>query len=203
MTNPSRPTPLYKEALEVARVAYIAEQRRQSDPSAVVRATVAAYLRAHRAADIKRTDSRVSPVTRKLAALAIGRFVILDAMPTQAVRGRYDMARKLMGVPNATFTAELLPDGRVRVFRLLNGACAHRRDPSKNKKAVELASLKPGESLLSKHINTTRSKGQPGSNTKVAARKLLGNGRADWSFRMTNKGVRVTRLPDRKDPADD
>ncbi len=175
--------------------AYLVACRKGFGPTETARAVIEAYLRVPVPPETIE-DWRLSPITRACAKLEPGQFVDVAGQPIQAIRARFHTARRLLGRPNAVFICESLSSGKVRVRRLEDGVRYH-RNPWLNPKAVELASLKPGESKIAESLKTVRGKGSMGGNAKVAARKLLDNFRADWTVRMTTRGVRLTRLEDR------
>lgn len=191
-----RAKPLYPEALAEALQALLPAlppDMPRHAARALCASVVRSYLMVAGGLEGARMDYRIAPLSRALAALEVGAAMIAPAMPTQCVRGRMSTARKLMDNPAATWRSETLPDGRIKVTRRDDGATTYARDLTKNAKAMEMAALKPGESVWSRTIATSRGRGQMGSNAKVAARKLLGAPRANWTVRTVGDRVRLTR----------
>lgn len=140
---------------------------------------------------VKRDKRSYSPQTHKLAEMKVGDVVTFYPQPFQSLRGRMKSARELMKNEDAQWTLRM--DGNDIVCERLDDG-APLRKVSKSEKVQELASLKPGESIISKTILSVRSKGQLSSNNKIMARRVLNDEKADWTVKQTNKGVRLTRL---------
>lgn len=183
--------------LAAAREAYLTAVRVMG-PTDAVRSIVAAYLAADEPAPIlKRDDSRVSPTSRALAALAVGDKVTLANTAPVLVRHLCPTARALMGNNDATWRMRALPCGGVEATRLADGQDPNAKDPTRNAKAVELASLAVGQFKTGVHIKSVRGAGSVNQSDKTAARKILGNPQADWKTETLNRGVRILRTHDR------
>lgn len=188
---------LKPKGLAAGREAYLRAVRSGSDPSEVVKVIVIAYLGAP-VEVLNPNDPRLSPVTKKLLTLRVGQHIDVVAQPLQSIRQRFKTVANLTQNLKIVFRCETQKNGKVRITRQPDGE-RYSRDPRKNPKAAELASLKVGESIIAKTLKSTRGVGQMGSNTKISARKILGNPYADWSVETTIKGVRLTRLKDNGD----
>lgn len=192
-----RQKPLYPQAVDEATQSLTAELDHRgvviSDPRAVVQAVVRTYLMIARELEQQRIDHRISPLSKRLSQMIVGASIVYEGQSLQVIRQRFKTAQRLMGNPDARWRCESLPDGKVRIERLPDGS-RYYRDPAKNPKVRELASLKVGETIVSKTLLTTRGKGQMGSNTKVQARKLMNNPEADWTVKSYNGKVRLTRI---------
>lgn len=189
------------EGLAAARVVYL-RAIRELGPTDAVAAIVQAYLDAPGAApSLKVTagNHRVSQKSRDLAAMAVGDKILVRGHSATVVRHRFGTARAILGNPDAAWRTLTLPCGAVEVLRLPDGSPVE-RDPTLNPKAVEMASLAVGQSVLSKTITAVRGGnggGAMNTTTKSTARKILGNPAADWSVTQRSNGVRLARLPDR------
>ena len=192
-----RNRPLYPQAVEEAIPALVAILESEGVAIRSPRQAVQAVVRAYRAVaddlEAKRVDGRISPLTRRLAGLAVGASFEFTGQSLNVIRQRFDMARELMGNPDAKWRCETLPDKTVRIERLADGS-RYYRDPLKNPKVRELISLKVGETVVSKTLTTVRGKGQMGGNTKVQARKALNSPKADWTVKQHGDRVRLTRI---------
>lgn len=153
--------------------------------------TIRAYFSVAKDQEATRVDGRISKESRELSALEVGRSITVKPQPFQSLRGRMATARKLMDNEEARWKCETVPEG-IKVTRTIDGQSYH-RDPMKNKKAVELSEMKVGERRIAKQILTTRGKGQMGTNTKIAARKILDCPTADWTVCTDPRGVLITR----------
>lgn len=162
-------------------------------PRMTVQAVVRAYLEVARDLERKRTDGRISPFARKLAAMAVGARIEHAGQSLQVVRQRFKTARALMDNPAAKWRCETRPGNVVVVERMPDGS-AYYRAPLANPKVREIASMKPGETIVSKVLTATRGAGSLGSNCKVQARKALNAPKADWTVKAHGGKVRVTRL---------
>lgn len=154
--------------------------------------TIRAYQAVARDQERSRVSGFVSDETRKLAALEVGRHVIVVPQPFQSLRGRMATARKIMDNPDAKWKCETVAEG-IKITRTIDGA-RFWRDPTKNAKAVEMAEMKAGERKIAKTILTAKGHGQMGTNTKIAARKILDCPTADWSVKTTERGILLTRI---------
>ena len=185
---------LLPEALAEAKIAYVAIWRKgSSDPTETVRAVVEAYMGA--AAPLlaaRKVDKRTAPFVGAVAKLKVGEYLDIPMQPLQSVRQRFKTVMRVAQNENLKFSTQVRNDGTVRITRNPDGS-RYFRSPFRNVKAVEMASLKPGSSIISRTLTSTRSKGAMGSETKITARRILGNPEADWSVKMTTKGVRLTR----------
>lgn len=194
-----RAKPIYPAAIREATPTLIAELEAQGltvrNPEAVVRAVVRTYKAVADELETKRTDGRISPLSRRIAALAIGQGFEFEGQSLAVIRQRFPTARQLMDPPNASarWRCESRPNGSVWIERLRDGS-SYYRNPARNPKVRELASLRVGETIVSKTLLTTRGAGQMGSNTKVQARKLLNEPKADWTVKSFNGKVRLTRI---------
>lgn len=97
-----------------------------------------------------------------------------------------------MDNPDAKWKCETVAEG-IKITRTIDGA-RFWRDPTKNAKAVEMAEMKAGERKIAKTILTAKGHGQMGTNTKIAARKILDCPTADWSVKTTERGILLTRI---------
>lgn len=192
-----RNKPLYAAAVDEAIPALVsaldAEGVAVRGPRPIVQAVVRAYLAVAQDLENARTDGRISPLSRRIAALAPGAGFEFSGQSLPVIRQRFKTARDLMGNPDARWRCESRPNGVVFIERLPDGSRYH-REPTRNPKVRELISLKPGETVLSKTLKSVRGAGQMGGNTKVQARKALGDPNADWSVKQHGSGVRLTRI---------
>lgn len=189
---------LSPDGLEAAKAAYLGALRNGNDgPSDVVARVLRAYLAANPVITgpelTQPMDGRISPISKDCAAMKVGDKIEVPAQPLQSIRQRFKTACRLMNNPDAKWRTRSLSNGKVEIERMADGV-RYWRDPLLNAKAVELASLAVGQSIISKTLKSTRSKGSMGSNTKIAARRIMGIPYADWSVEARSKGVRLTRI---------
>ena len=139
------------------------------------------------------SSRNLSPITDALIKTEIGEIVYFKNISLQSVRARMETARTLMDNQGARWSCSIEPDNCIQVTRVEDFANV-KRYKALGSITVELSSMQPGDSFISQYIKAVRGKGQAGSNHKMKARSLLDDEKADWSFKMTNQGVRVTRV---------
>lgn len=188
--TPKRNKPLYDAAVDEAVQAY--EAAAGLPPRQVVQAVVRAYLIVAQDLERQRIDGRISPVSRALAAMAVGATREFRGEAVHDLRQRMKTARDLLGEPDAKWSCQSRGDA-VLVRRLPNGA-RYFRNPLANPKVRELVAMKPGEVIVPKTITAARGRGSMGSNVKIAARKYLGDPAADWTVKTHGDKVRITRV---------
>lgn len=197
-----RATPLFETAVREASIALTAALSeedialRRTRP--VVEATVRAYLAVAKDEEARRHTGNISPLTRDIAALDIGQSLLADAIVRKGFNNsRLKAVRNLMDNQHAMFfcrsTGPNVPAGKIRVTRAQDGARPG-WEPTRNRKAVELAAMRPGEAIISREIRSLRGKGQMCTSTKNAARKILGDANANWRVREVKDGIRVERI---------
>lgn len=184
-----RNKPLYEAAVNEAITAY--EAVAGNPPRQVVQAVVRAYLSVAADLERQRVDGRISPVSRALAAMPVGGTREFTGEAIHDLRQRMRTARDLMGNPDAKWACETRGPV-VFVRRLVDGSRTW-RDPTKNPKARELAAMRPGETITPKTITAARGAGSMGTNSKIAARKILGDPAADWTVKSHKGKPRITR----------
>ncbi len=179
-----RAAPLYQKAVEEAVTAYLGAME---TPVHRYRAkqTVETVIRAYLALAADASDRRISPTTQRMMDLEIGEAMIVERLAPQDVRRRMKTARKLTNDDTRRFISSVLPDGKLRVTRVEPD---YKPVRPVNPKSREMASLLPGQEIVSTAITSTRGKGQIGTNTKVAARKLMGLPHADWTVKAGPRG---------------
>lgn len=190
---------LKPKGLAAGREAYLRAVRSGSDPTQVTEAVVRAYLSVPEEKEdraLKLSDHRLSSATRTLASMKVHQTVTIAPRSLQTLRRRFKSVGKLLNNPNISFSYTPLPSGKIEVTRLPDGTYFG-KDFKKGAKAHELASLKQGESIISKTLSTKRNVDQMASSTKASARKLLSNPNADWTTETTPDGLRLTRLLDK------
>ena len=172
-------------ALAEAREAYLAALREGAGPSDVVRRVVEAY----RAVRPPEAPSRLSSGVRRMMAMAMGEEHLLkDVSAPTAQRYAYSARRQLRN-PQARWSVRTV-DGGVAVRRLPDGPM---RDPRRNALAAEMAELAVGQKVMSR-VRKTPVPGSVGAAAIAAARKILGEPRADWTFRTGKTGIWITRI---------
>lgn len=191
----ARAKPLYglavDEAIPALTGALEAEGVAVRFPRPIVQAVVRAYLAVARDLEAQRTDGRISPVSRALAAMAVGASREFPDAAVHDLRQRMKTARDLMDNPDAKWSCETR--GTVVVVRRLVDGARYWRNPLANPKVRELAAMRVGETITPKTITAARGAGSMGSNVKVAARKAVGSPSADWTVKSHRGKVRVTR----------
>lgn len=153
--------------------------------------TIRAYLAVAKDQEARRIGPRISQESRQMAGLEIGESVVVPAQTFQSIRNRMTTARKLMENDDAKWRCEAT-EGGITITRTVDGA-RWWRDPTRNEKAVELAAMAPGDKRIAKTIKTLKGRGQMGTNTKIAARKILEDPAADWAAQTTAKGILIHR----------
>lgn len=153
----------------------------------LARRTIKTYLKAK---DTVEPNGRFIAIeTRKLIAMPIGAIEVFRAVAPQVMRSRMKTARAKMHNPNARWAIHTMPDFRISVKRLEDGASYH-HDPRRNKRACFLASLRIDETQITKILRNRQSLS---TNLKIAARKILGKDNADWKAKTVDRGIAVTR----------
>lgn len=157
-------------------------------PEALVDAIVAIRVSAF----ARRMTRPPAALTKDIAGLFPEQFVETVEQCRQTIHGRMKTAREILKNPDARWRVDKVSDGVIRITRMEDGAKYERGVLSLA--VLEIAALHVGDSKIAEHIKSVRGKGQMGTNTKIAARRFLGNDAADWSVRSTSQGVRVTRI---------
>lgn len=157
----------------------------------LIRKTIVEYL--DQSKDAKLYKRNYAKATHQLAEMKIGEVIEVDAQPLQSIRQRMVSARQIMNNPDAIWNTER--NGlKVTIVRNEDNAQVRYFDPGKNPKVAEMVRMKPGDSIISAAQTSTRGAGQMGSNSKIMARRYLHDPEADWTVRMTTKGIRLTRI---------
>lgn len=162
------------------------------DATKVAREVIRTYLKALAHAEKLRSRSNhsVSPGTRAMSKMEVGRHMVVPGVSVNTVRLRMASARRLIANPEARWVASEMPDGSgVRVERIPDGT-ARAWDFNRNPKARWLADMLPGETMIAPIELFDKT---PHPNTKHAARMLLTDMTAAWKGRtvMTRDGPRV------------
>lgn len=185
---------LNSDALRAAHFAYLAAVRASQGPSSVVEAIVRAYLdqavAAKSATPIKRAGG-VSPNTLEIARMQIGDVIALRAAAQSSVRNTFVTARRIMKNPDARWATARAKGGLFEIRRLPDGMIG--RDPRRNALAVELSELEVGDSRVFAVANYTKHRSAY-QVAKNQARRILGDETADWAYKITSKGARVSRI---------
>lgn len=157
----------------------------------IVQVVVRSYLAVARDLETRRVSKKSSPLLKSLVLMPVGETRIIEDQHTSTLKSKLRVAAAHMGQLDASFRV-WRKDGKLYVKRVANGTRS--RDPNRNPKAVELASLVPGQSVIAKTIRSTRGKGQMGQNTQVQARRILDDKDAKWSVKATAEGILLTRV---------
>lgn len=184
-----RQTPLRQAALNAARAALIHELSevgiRVLNPTIITEAVCRAFVKAD--VDAKRTSRPFSPQTVALSRMAVGDTITLTGSSRTTAHQRLRYAREIMGNPDAVWTMRTVPGG-VEVTRLDDGAEVVGIVHAPAAKA--LAAMQVGESrIMNEHGMLPRD-----GYYKTAARRVLKDENANWTMRVTTKGLRITRI---------
>ena len=189
-----RSTPINPKALELAAVE-LCKQLGLKIPLdkciEILKPTVKVYLY-NKDKEIAKSRN-LSPTTKILIKTEIGEIVYFKDIALQSLRAMMNTARTVMDNQGARWSCSIENDNRIQVTRVEDWANV-KRYKSLGPITIELSSMQPGDTHISKNVTAVRGKGQAGSNHKIKARALLNDQKANWSFQSTNKGVRVTRI---------
>lgn len=189
-----RTSPRYAGAFEAARARFqeLASpvwRRLDWNPEEVLHEVIEAYLRAHNQIEIGRFGSRIVAISVRLSQMSVNDVIEEPEQCRQALYGRMRTARSLMDNPHAIWTVATLPNGRVSLTRLEDGARYKR--PANSPITLELANMTVGQTIVSKAAKHPQ---QLGSNHKVMARRVLQDANAQWTSKLTSKGLRIMRV---------
>jgi hypothetical protein len=172
-------------ALAKAREAYLTALRAGVGPSDVVSRVVEAY----QAVKPPEAPSRLCPGVRRVMAMAVGEEQLFEGVTAATVQRYAYSARRKLGNPEARWAVRTVAEG-ARATRIEDGSM---RTPRRNPLAEEMITLKVGEKMKSR-VRHTRVPGSIGAAAIAAARRMLGNPKADWAFRTSPNGVLITRI---------
>jgi hypothetical protein len=172
-------------ALAKARDAYLEALRAGAGPSDVVSQVVQAY----QAVRPPEAPSRLCAGVRRLMAMAVGEAQLLDGVSAPTAQRYAYSARRRLDNAQARWAVRTVERG-VTVERLPDGPM---HDPRRNALAAEIATLKVGDRMKSR-VRRAKVSGSVGAAAIAAARRILDNPKADWSFSMRGDGVWITRI---------
>lgn len=158
----------------------------------LARKLIQAYMHAKDEEDVLQTRN-FSQTSWLLADMLVGQGRFFYGSSLQLLRQRFPSARKIAKNPQMVWRCESTPSGEILVTRMQDGAPL-KRDPLANPKVAELVSIPVGEKVVSKTLTATRGAGSLGSNSKVMARRHLGQPDAQWEVSRTSKRIYITRV---------
>ncbi len=152
---------------------------------AVTRRAVRAYLaEAEQHVDKPKNRHHLRPQTKALMAQQPYDVFEGDLETSATWCGRMQTVRRRMNNPAMRWTIDLA-SGRSVITRMPDGTDTHR--PSHGKQTLALAAMAIGDTISWPGTRLETS-------TKNSARKIIGDGRAEWKRWRTNKGLRIKRI---------
>jgi hypothetical protein len=132
----------------------------------------------------------LSETTKTLMTMRVGDTVIFPPMTQSALSTNRNTARKRMGIPDARWHGEILPDNRVRVTRMPDGSPHLYGNAGKSPAVQTMAGM-----AVDDVVTVSSIKGPLHSSHKQQARKLMGKDYANWkATRLANGTLRITRV---------
>lgn len=138
-------------------------------------------------------EERLITVGAAMACLEPGESVKTPSVFHSTFQAAKRMARKRIGSDTAKWSSQVCDDG-VIIRREADAWCPRSTEARAGSAAQFLASMKIGDSRIAPRAEFRNVHHALTNTRKASARKLLGDPDANWVSRMTNHGVRVTRV---------